>query len=49
MANARSRLASLVAQLLPTSGQPENQNPTHFHTLSPTQFLPRAAAIEPDV
>ena len=48
MANARSRLASLVAQFVPPAAS-ENQHLTNSHTLSPTLFLPRAAAIEPDV
>ena len=52
MTNARSRLASLVAQFLPAASSPgptQYQDRNNFHTLSPTLFLPRAAAIEPNV
>lgn len=53
MTNARSRLASLVAQFLPAPSSPgpaqyQDHN-YNFHSLSPTLFLPRAAAIEPNV
>lgn len=52
MTNARSRLASLVAQFLPAPSSPgpaqyQDHN-YNFHSLSPTLFLPRAAAIEPN-
>nr|KMM73183.1 2-succinylbenzoate-CoA ligase [Coccidioides posadasii RMSCC 3488] len=46
MSGAASRLRSLTAQLLHRS--PESQHNFNKHTLSPTFFLPRAAAIEPD-
>ncbi|EEP77196.1 conserved hypothetical protein [Uncinocarpus reesii 1704] len=46
MSGPASRLRSLTAQLLHTP--PERQQNLNRHTLSPTFFLPRAAAIEPD-
>ncbi|KAF7948519.1 uncharacterized protein EAE97_003930 [Botrytis byssoidea] len=53
MSGPTSRLQSLVNHLLPSSAS--NTSSTilpapkhHIHTLSPTFFLPRAAAIEPD-
>lgn len=54
MTGARSRLASLVAQFhfLPAPsapGPPQRHDHNNFHSLSPTLFLPRAAAIEPNV
>ena len=52
MSGPQSRLSRLAAHLLPSSTLPQNhqhQHPNNFHTLSPTSFLPRAAAIEPDV
>lgn len=54
MPSARSRLASLVGQFLPAPSSPtpaqyQVQDRYNFHSLSPTLFLPRAAAIEPDV
>ncbi|KAJ8065342.1 hypothetical protein OCU04_006030 [Sclerotinia nivalis] len=56
MSGPTSRLQSLVNHLLPSSAStPSPATPTsppapkhHIHTLSPTFFLPRAAAIEPD-
>lgn len=54
MSGVSSRLAKLAAHFLPSSTPPDLTNPeykhrNHIHTLSPTFFLPRAAAIEPDV
>ena len=49
-----SRLQALKAHFLPSSSSStvsDNSKYTHthhIHTLSPTSFLPRAAAIEPD-
>ncbi|KAB8343196.1 hypothetical protein FH972_022786 [Carpinus fangiana] len=45
MSGAQSRLSQLVSQLNPYAATPRPRN--NFHTLSPTAFLPRAAAIEP--
>lgn len=53
--SARSRLSKLAAHFIPSSSSPtvaDSPESTHrynFHTLSPTFFLPRAAAIEPHV
>ncbi|KAJ9637308.1 hypothetical protein H2199_007595 [Coniosporium tulheliwenetii] len=52
---AKSRLSSLVAHFIPISASPSPDAPStsrpswqnYTHTLSPTYFLPRAAAIEP--
>jgi len=55
MSGPQSRLAKLASHFLPSSASstvPEvpMYNPRHnIHSLSPTWFLPRAAAIEPDV
>jgi len=54
---ARARLSSLLSHFLPASASPSTpadapptyEHTHHLHTLSPTTFLPRAAAIEPDV
>jgi hypothetical protein len=54
MSPPQSRLANVLNHLLPSgspaavpsSGRDHHHN---FHTLSPTYFLPRAAAIEPAV
>ncbi|KAL9583046.1 MAG: hypothetical protein Q9203_005242 [Teloschistes exilis] len=49
MSGPKSRISQLAAQLLPSSHL-SNANFEHrhnVHTLSPTLFLPRAAAIEP--
>ncbi|PYI27065.1 putative AMP-binding domain protein [Aspergillus indologenus CBS 114.80] len=53
MSSAKGRLSGLLAHFLPTTNTtsaststPPNR-PVNFHTLSPTYFLPRAAAIEP--
>ncbi|KAK2882572.1 hypothetical protein FQN49_000220 [Arthroderma sp. PD_2] len=49
MSGAKSRLQSITAQLFPQKGDTASQaRNTNRHTLSPTFFLPRAAAIEPD-
>lgn len=48
MASAKTRLSGLVGHFLPSS-HTDNQHNVNHHTLSPTFFLPRAAAIEPDV
>ncbi|CRG85837.1 putative acyl-activating enzyme 2 [Talaromyces islandicus] len=45
MDTAKARLSGLVGHFLPSSQGDHNVN---HHTLSPTFFLPRAAAIEPD-
>lgn len=53
---AKSRLANLVAHFVPSSSSPTvasapadtYEHRHNFHTLSPTNFLPRAAAIEPE-
>jgi acyl-CoA synthetase (AMP-forming)/AMP-acid ligase II len=46
MSSPNTRLLSLASHLLPSSSSPPT-HPPHIHTLSPTSFLPRAAAIEP--
>lgn len=48
MSGAKSRLSSLLAHLAPNTPAPF-EHKFNRHTLSPTFFLPRAAAIEPDV
>ncbi|KAL8827273.1 MAG: hypothetical protein Q9191_003290 [Dirinaria sp. TL-2023a] len=48
MSGPQSRLSKLAAHLLPSTAVPDHQHRVNFHTLSPTLFLPRAAAIEPD-
>ncbi|KAJ5897596.1 hypothetical protein N7504_007884 [Penicillium tannophilum] len=47
MSGAKSRLSSLLAHLAPNTPAPF-EHKFNRHTLSPTFFLPRAAAIEPD-
>ncbi|TVY19782.1 putative peroxisomal acyl-activating enzyme 1 [Lachnellula arida] len=48
MSPPTARLLSLASHLLPsTSTSSPSSHPPHIHTLSPTSFLPRAAAIEP--
>lgn len=58
MSGAPSRLRNILDHLWPSSSsQPSPtsstasslglKHPNHFHTLSPTLFLPRAASIEP--
>jgi hypothetical protein len=57
MSSAVSRLSKLAAHLLPSNSSTKVADALddvsaykyHVHTLSPTFFLPRAAAIEPDV
>ncbi|KAL9614686.1 MAG: hypothetical protein Q9167_000815 [Letrouitia subvulpina] len=48
--NPQSRLSKFAAHFLPSASSPSTEFKHHynFHTLSPTFFLPRAAAIEPD-
>ncbi|KAG5296880.1 AMP dependent synthetase and ligase [Histoplasma ohiense] len=53
MSRATSRLRNLTQHFLPASSWPTGpkrdfSHPFNRHTLSPTFFLPRAAAIEPD-
>ncbi|KAI9774402.1 MAG: Acyl-CoA synthetase member 3, mitochondrial [Geoglossum simile] len=51
MSGPQSRLSKLAAHLTPfppTAPGPEYNHHHNFHSLSPTIFLPRAAAIEPD-
>ncbi|KAL9120600.1 MAG: hypothetical protein Q9187_002847 [Circinaria calcarea] len=49
MSGPTSRLSKLAAHLLPSSSsEPSHSRAHNYHTLSPTFFLPRAAAIEPD-
>ncbi|KAJ5656671.1 hypothetical protein N7507_008621 [Penicillium longicatenatum] len=47
MSGVKSRLSSVLAHLAPNTAAPFEHN-FNRHTLSPTFFLPRAAAIEPD-
>ena len=50
MSGAKSRLQRFAAHFIPGQAAEEEYSHRHnFHTLSPTQFLPRAAEIEPDV
>jgi len=57
MSGAVKRLSALAAQFLPSASSPtvvgypigEFKHDYNKHQLSPTFFLPRAAAIEPDV
>ncbi|MCJ1307135.1 hypothetical protein MMC25_000781 [Agyrium rufum] len=52
MSGPLSRLSKLVAQLSPGSGTRSNtadfEHSYNYHSLSPTLFLPRAAAVEPN-
>ncbi|KAL9053798.1 MAG: hypothetical protein Q9206_003791 [Seirophora lacunosa] len=49
MSGPRSRVSKLAAHLLPSSASSTNvEDRLNIHTLSPTLFLPRAAAIEPE-
>ena len=48
MNSAAQRLAAFASQLIPSSVT-EYKHQHHIHQLSPTFFLPRAAAIEPEV
>lgn len=52
----KTRLEGLLGHFLPSQTQsasgndsPSPSRPVNYHTLSPTFFLPRAAAIEPEV
>lgn len=52
MSGAQSRLSKLTNQLVHTPSpppRPEYRHDYNHHSLSPTSFLNRAAAIEPDV
>ena len=50
MSGAQSRLSKLASHFLGSSlSTSEFQHRYNIHSLSPTFFLPRAAAIEPDV
>ena len=52
MSGPQSRLSRLAAHFLPSASlhsNPQCQPRNNYHALSPTFFLPRAAAIEPDV
>ena len=51
MSGPQSRLSRLTSQFLPLSPTPESEysHRHNIHTLSPTSFLPRAAAVEPEV
>lgn len=53
---AQSRLSNLLSHFAPSSASPtvadnskEFEHRFNFHSLSPTYWLPRAAAIEPEV
>lgn len=50
MSGAQSRLSKLASHFLPSTPakSAEYQHRHNIHTLSPTFFLPRAAAVEPD-
>lgn len=48
MSGALSRLSSLARHILPLPKDETFEHRHHIHQLSPTIFLPRAAAIEPD-
>ncbi|KAL8968441.1 MAG: hypothetical protein Q9183_002457 [Haloplaca sp. 2 TL-2023] len=47
MSGPRSRISKIASHFLTPSNQ-DFEHHHNFHTLSPTQFLPRAAAIEPE-
>ena len=51
MSGPRLRLTGLAAHFLPTPNSQATafEHQHNIHTLSPTLFLPRAAAIEPEV
>ena len=50
MSGAQSRLSKLASHFLSSSPPTSDfQHRYNIHSLSPTFFLPRAAAIEPDV
>ncbi|KAL9102824.1 MAG: hypothetical protein Q9163_002073 [Psora crenata] len=49
MSGAQSRLSKLASHFLPSiSASSDYKHRHNIHTLSPTIFLPRAAAVEPD-
>ncbi|PLB42035.1 putative AMP-binding domain protein [Aspergillus candidus] len=47
MSSAKSRLSGLLGHFA-SSEPPRYEHNVNFHTLSPTFFLPRAAAVEPE-
>jgi hypothetical protein len=50
MSSVKTRLSGLLGHFAsPEAKDPAPQHRINYHTLSPTLFLPRAAAIEPDV
>ena len=49
MSDAKSRLSGLLGHFVGAAPPPRFEHQINFHTLSPTFFLPRAAAIEPEV
>jgi hypothetical protein len=51
MSSVKTRLSGLLGHLASPEAKdhPAPQHRINYHTLSPTFFLPRAAAIEPDV
>ena len=49
MSGAQSRLSKLASHFLGSSPTSDFQHRYNIHSLSPTFFLPRAAAIEPNV
>lgn len=51
MSSVKTRLSGLLGHLASpeVKDHPAPQHRINYHTLSPTFFLPRAAAIEPDV
>lgn len=51
MSGPKSRLSGVLGHLVPSSSHVDHDvnKVNNYHTLSPTFFLPRAAAIEPDV
>lgn len=49
MSGVKSRLSGLLSHLTPSSAQTPFEHRFNNHTLSPTFFLPRAAAVEPEV
>ncbi|KAK3313412.1 hypothetical protein B0H66DRAFT_351064 [Apodospora peruviana] len=48
MSGAPSRLRNVLGHLLPLGRGGSSSQPNHIHQLTPTFFLERAAAIEPD-
>ena len=48
MSGPVARLSQIASQFLPSYPSSEYKHHYNVHTLSPTYFLPRAAAVEPD-